>query len=153
MYPTRFIVILSVLGLLFLAAGCGEQKQPDSQKQEAKTTTEDIKKEARDLVETARTYTMEQQQAYEQQLGQKLDEYARKVAALKAQVATMTGAAKEDMQDKIGSLHTKVEDMKNKAQELQAASGAAWDDLKEGLDKAEDDLEEAFNSAMQKFDK
>jgi len=142
-----------VLGLLFLAAGCGEQKQPDSQKQEAKTTTEDIKKEARDLVETARTYTMEQQQAYEQQLGQKLDEYARKVAVLKAQVATMTGAAKEDMQDKIGSLHTKVEDMKNKAQELQAASGAAWDDLKEGLDKAEDDLEEAFNSAMQKFDK
>jgi len=153
MNTLRLIIILLALAFLSLVAGCGEQKQATTQKEETKVTTEDIKKEAKELVETTKSYTMEQKEAYEQQLANKLDEYAQKIAALKAQMVTMQGEAQKDMQEKIDSLHAKVEDMKSKALELQNASDAAWDDLKAGLDKAEDDLEESFTTAMQNFQK
>jgi anaerobic ribonucleoside-triphosphate reductase len=142
-----------MLVLLSLTAGCGEQQQATTHKEETKITTEDIKKEAKELVEATKSYTMEQKKAYEEELAKKLDEYGQKTGALKAQLMTMQGEAQKDMQEKIDSLHAKVEDMKSKALELQNSSDAAWDDLKAGLDKAEDDLEEAFTTAMQNFQK
>ena len=153
MHTVRFLIIILMLALLSLTTGCGEQQQAPTQKEETKVTTEDIKKEAKELVEATKSYTMEQKKAYEEELATKLDEYGQKIEALKAQLMTMQGEAQQDMQEKIDSLHAKVEDMKSKALELQNASDAAWDDLKAGLDKAEDDLEEAFTTAMQNFQK
>ena len=88
MNTLRLLIILLALVLLSLNAGCGEQ-QATTQKEETKVSTEEIKKEAKELVEITKSYTMEQKEAYEQQLANKLDEYAQKIAALKAQVITM----------------------------------------------------------------
>ena len=150
MKTARLLVILLAAGFLFLAVGCSEQKS-SMQEETPKATSEDVKKEAKELVETTKSYTLEQKQAYEEQLAKKLDEYNQKISALKVQMAQAESTVQTDMQALLESLQTKVEDLQTRANGLKDASGAAWDDMKKGLDQAEEELDQAFSEAMAKF--
>ena len=151
MYLARYLVILLAFGLFFLTAGCSEQQQATTQKEGTKATVEDVKKEAVDIVEVTKSYTMEQKEAYEQQLATRLDGYKQKISVFKAQMGAMKGNAQKVMQKKIDTLQAQLEEMKNKVLELQDASGEAWNDLKKDLDKAGEDMNEAFTNAKTNF--
>jgi hypothetical protein len=111
----------------------------------------DVEQKAKDLMETTKSYTMEQKQAYEQELSKKLDAYSQEIAAFKGQMLQAKGAVQADMQVAIDKLQAMVDNMRSRADELKDASGEAWDDMKKGVDKAEDELDQAFSNAMQKF--
>ena len=77
----KYTLIVVTATTLLIAAGCSEEKKPAMQEGGSKTTTADIKKEAKDLVETTKSYTMEQKEAYEKELADKFAEYSRKIYA------------------------------------------------------------------------
>jgi TolA-binding protein len=147
-----WIIVIFVM-LMAFSSGCSEQKEATMQPKENKTTAEDVKQEAKEMVQTTTTYTMEQKEAYEQKLAEKLETYNQQISTLKQQMVMLQGEAEQKLQDQINSLQTKVEDMKNRSDELKDAGGEAWNNLKDGLDKAGDDLDQAFTEAMQKFTK
>jgi TolA-binding protein len=147
-----WIIVIFVM-LMAFSSGCSEQKEATMQPKENKTTAEDVKQEAKEMVQTTTTYTMEQKEAYEQKLAEKLETYNQQISTLKQQMVVLQGEAEQKLQDQINSLQTKVEDMKNRSDELKDAGGEAWNNLKDGLDKAGDDLDQAFTEAMQKFTK
>lgn len=62
------------LGLLF-SAGCGEKK-------ESGVTGQDVKKEAREAVQTATAFTQQQKEEYQKKLEAKLKEYDQKLDKL-----------------------------------------------------------------------
>lgn len=153
MHLKRFLVIFLLAVFVALAAGCSKRQEPMTQEEGKKTTTEDIKKEAEEMVETTKSYTMEQRKAYEQQLARKIDEYGQKIYALKEQLMMVKGEAENELLEQIDMLQAKTDDLKNKAEDLKKASGQAWDELKIDLDKAIDDLDEAFSKALQSYKK
>ena len=147
----RILVILLALILLVLFVGCGEQKQATTQIKESETTVEDVTNDANELVEVTKAYTLEQRKVYEQQLAQTIEEYSQEISALKNQMIILKGEAKAEMQQTLDTLHTNLNNMKSEVQQMKTASDSAWEELKEGLEKAEKDLSEGFSNALQSF--
>ena len=151
MQLVKILLIVMTITSLLLTAGCSEEKEPAMQKEGTKTTAADVKKEAKELMATTKSYTLEQREAYEKELAKKFAEYDRKIFVLKEQLVDATEETRQKLQEQINMLLTKEGDLRNRAKGLKEASGKAWDDLKKGLDKASADLDEAFAKAMQKF--
>jgi outer membrane biogenesis lipoprotein LolB len=141
----KITIFLLMAAFLILNTACSEQEK------EAKTTMEDVKKETREMVETAKSYTMEQRHAYQQELADKFAEYDRKIETFKQQMNMVKGETERKMQENIDMLQSKVDDMKKRAEKLKNAGGDAWTDLRNGLEKAEDDLDRSFSEAMKNF--
>ena len=76
---SRKILVVLVIGLLSLAVGCSERAQTVKQEKKAKTTMEDVKKETGEMVETAKSYTLEQRQAYQKELADKFVKYEQDI--------------------------------------------------------------------------
>ena len=153
MYLKRILGILFLIIFVALATGCRQRQESRTQEEGNKTTMEDIKKEVKEMVKTTTSYSLEQRNAYEKQLAQKIDAYGKKIQALKEQMMIAKGEAEKKLQEQIDMLQAKTDDLKNKAEDLRNATGQAWDELKKGLDKAVDDLDEAFSKAMQSYTK
>jgi F0F1-type ATP synthase membrane subunit b/b' len=73
-----------------------------------------------------------------------MDSFETSLKEMEAKAAELTGEAKEAMDKEIASLREKQEAAAAKMAELGAASGAAWEDLKAGMDEAMKDLSAAF---------
>lgn len=59
--------------------------------------------------------------------------------------------AKIEYQDQIAALRERRDTAEKKLGQMQNASDAAWQDVKSGVDKAMDDLTNAFNNAAARF--
>jgi TolA-binding protein len=125
--------------------GCSEQKKPANKKQNV--TTEDITKEVQDVVETASAFTEQQRQEYQRQIEAKLKEYDQKVNTMITQIENMKESASEDLKGEIDTLSNKKEEVAKKIDAIKVASGAAWDELKVGIDNALAELEKALEQA------
>ena len=145
----KITTFLLLAAFLFLNAACGEQEK------KPKTTMEDVKTETRNMAETAKSYTLQQRQVYQQELADRIAEYDRKIEDLKQRMIMVYGATEQKMQEqiKLDELQEKVKNMKNRAKELEDASGDAWIDLQNGLEKAGKDLDRSFSEAMKNFQK
>ena len=154
----RVIIALAVLSLLVTA--CSDQKPavektaPERVKVEnLATTPEDIKKEAGDLAKTAMAYTEEQKALYQKKIQEKMAQYSRKFSELEAKLALMNEQAKADLAEEMENLNQKKTEMGLKVRELQAVSGEAYKDLKDGLDRAIDEMDKAYDQALKRFEK
>ena len=147
MNAIKITTFLLLAAILFSNTACSEQKKA------TQTTMEDVKKETVEAVETAGSFTMEQRQAFQRKLTDKLTEYDRNIATLKQQLTVVTTTAGQKTEEKIEMLQAKLDDIKKRSEELKDASGEAWEDLRKGLERAGDDLDKSFTEAMKNFSK
>jgi uncharacterized coiled-coil DUF342 family protein len=131
-----FLVGLSVAGLAF---GQGS------------TTKEDVQKQVQQAAETVRAYSAEQIEAYKKEMQGKLDELSKKTDELRKKAETAKGEAAAKYQSMIADLKNQTEATKKKLQELGSAGSAAWDQVRQGFDKALGDLQKAYEDAASKF--
>ncbi len=90
-------------------------------------------------------------QEYQEKMEAQLKELAARLEELKGKAAQATADAKAEMTKQIEALKPKLEAAQQKLKELQAASGPAWDKLKEGSEKAMADLKKTWESVKSKF--
>jgi hypothetical protein len=150
-----FIIIIALATLCFFMAACSEEK-PAAEKAKIEslaTTPEDIKKEAKDLAETTMSYTKEQKALYQQKIKEKMVLYGQKLDEMQDKVAIMNEQAKAELTVEMENLSNKKVEITNKLLELQTASGEAYEDLKEGMDRAMDEMDKAYYQATRRFDK
>ena len=140
--------------------GCSEQKQtveksaPEKAKIEnLATTPQDIKKEAKDLAKTTMAFTEEQKALYQEKLQEKMEQYSQELMELQAKMAQLNEGAKASLVNEMDTLKKKKYEMTEKVQQIQAASGEAYNDLKKGLDSSLVELDKAFDEAMSRFRK
>ena len=139
-------IIITIIFLYCCSfCGCGEQKK--SANKQPNVTTEDIKKEVQDVVETASTFTEQQKAEYQKQIELKLKEYDQKINTMITQIKDMKESANEELKEEIDTLSNKKEEVDKKIDAIKVASGAAWDELKVGIDNALDELEKALEQA------
>jgi len=90
-------------------------------------------------------------EAYLEKLKAKLDEWNAQIDKLKAKAAQSKADAKIEIEKRVGDLETHRREVENKIQHLVQASGPAWEDLKGGVQRAWNKLDEAVKSATEKF--
>ena len=146
------IILTAFFGLAFLVA-CGDQKE--AKKSETKVTSVDVKKEAKEAIETAKTYAQQQKEEYLQQIKAKMKEYDREMQELLAKAQSRATDLKEESK---AQFNQSMEELRNKKQaaadklnELNSASGVAWEYIKSGMDSSMDELTKAFDRARSHF--
>jgi hypothetical protein len=137
-----FFILWLMIGFLSACGGEGEHEA---------VTGEDVKEETREAVEAVGAYTEAKKEEYQKKLNAQLDKYEQRLDALRAQGAMMTEEAKNKLGEKLEVLEREKKRLQQKAGELESKSGQAWEDLKNGVDDAMDELDTAFKEATSRF--
>ncbi|MGO9116285.1 MAG: hypothetical protein ACLQPD_01595 [Desulfomonilaceae bacterium] len=119
--------------------------------QQTDVTKQDVKQEAASTMEKAKAYAEQQKQEYSKQVQTTLDDLSKKIDQLKEQARNYKGEASTKIEAGMADMKTKQDHAKQKLQEIGSSTGAAWDDMKAGLDKAVTDLQKAYNDASSHF--
>jgi len=94
---------------------------------------------------------VESKEAYLEKLKAKMNEWNAEIDKLKAKAAQSKADLKIEIEKRVGDLEPHRREVENKIQQLVQASGPAWEDLKEGVQRAWNKLDEAVKSATEKF--
>ena len=96
---------------------------------------------------------MNTKQAYEEQVKSRLSELDKQIANLAEQVDKQAGEARQQAQKQLDSLKAQREEIAQRAKAVQDASGAAWEDLRGGLNDAIEALSQSVDKAFGRFEK
>jgi chromosome segregation ATPase len=144
---SRFVWMLTLAGL-FAALGC-EQKPPDRTR--GKVTSEDVRRDAGQAVNTAAEYSQQTKEEFQKKLESQLNELDAKIAKLHEKGRDLKDKAKANWDQKMAELETKRKAATAKLDEVGHASAEAWKDVQNGAQSAYDDLDKAFRDASQEF--
>ena len=153
MIRKALLIMLASFFSMALFFACGDQK--DAEKSDTKVTYEDVKKESKEAMETAKEYTQEQKEEYLRQMRAKLDEFNKEIQELQTKAASkaigLKEASKEELSQSMKELAEKKKAAAEKIDELKNASGNAWEDIKTGADLAMDELNKSLEQAVSHF--
>jgi hypothetical protein len=153
-FGATIIILLIAVGFLMIA--CSSEQKPTAEKAKVEslaTTPADIKKEAKDLAKVTMTYSAEQMEQYKQKISEKMAQYQTKQNQIKSKLATMSEQTKAGLDSQMENLKTKKAKVDAIILELHTSSGEAFENLKEGMDNAMEDMDKAYDQAMDKFKK
>ncbi len=122
-----------VLGLFALALGCEKQPPP-------KVTASQVEKKVAEAAGSAADYARQEKDEYVARAQKAVDQAETRIDELKARARTARTSAKKKLGRQIEAMETKRRLAERKLDELKAAGGEAWRDLRTGVDKALDDL-------------
>lgn len=88
---------------------------------------------------------------FREKMEAQLKEWKAKFEALDEKATRATGETKADLLKAIEELRRKNEAVKEKWNALQKESGAAWETMKEGVEKAASELKEAVDKVIARF--
>lgn len=94
---------------------------------------------------------MDNMEAYREKLETQLKEWKVKIEMLEKKAAEASGETKAELMRAIGELRQKKELVKEKWTELQKEGGAAWNTMKEGVEKAASELKSALDKVVSRF--
>ncbi len=94
---------------------------------------------------------MEEKKAYEERLGTMLDEWGSRIDMLKEQIETSKDVSRDIYVKYIGDLKEKQRIAAEKLAEFRQSGSEAWGTMKNGVDKAVEDLGEAIKAAVSAF--
>jgi uncharacterized coiled-coil DUF342 family protein len=94
---------------------------------------------------------MNKMDEYREKLETQMKEWKARIDMLEEKAANATGETKTEFMRLIGELRQKKEIVNGKWNELQKEGGAAWDTLKEGLEKAVSELKSTLDKVISRF--
>lgn len=106
---------------------------------------DDVRREAREALESARNYGYERRVEYQKKLEPVLHDLDERIAELKERAAAAGADAKRRMEPQIEELSAKRDAVREKLSRVRDAAPGAWDDVKAGVGKAVDDFQKAFD--------
>jgi chromosome segregation ATPase len=129
---------LSVLlfGVSLVLVGCGEDKQAPP----AQTSPPAV---------GASEQAPQEKEGYASAVQKQLDEMKLEIEALKADTKTASAEAKAKLNEQIAALEQKWQAAEKQFQDLKAASGETWRDMRAGMESALADLRQTLTSAKQ----
>ena len=95
--------------------------------------------------------TSTEHKAYREKMEARLARLKAEMDELEAGLKEMKADARRVGGEHVGKLRQQVDAFKAKLGDLTSASGAAWDEARQGVSRAWDDLEDAFHTARRRF--
>ncbi|QDT40737.1 hypothetical protein Pan241w_07950 [Gimesia alba] len=137
------------LSLSLLLVACENQNSPAPVSSEKKVTSEDVKKEIGEAVDTTKEFTKEKRDEYARQINQKLDDLNKKIAELEAKGDKLKEDAKTKWNERLKNLKQNRDQMSQQLEEFNKSSADAWDGLKRDLDIAWTNLKQAYDKTAE----
>lgn len=94
---------------------------------------------------------METKKAYQEKMEAHLKEWSAKIGELMAKAEKAQADAKIEYQREVEELQVKQKEVEQNLKKLRQAGEEAWEDWKTGVQKAWDDLQGAWESAVARF--
>ena len=94
---------------------------------------------------------MDKKDVYWEKVEAQLKDWKAKIEILENKAAKATGETKTELVRAIGELRQKKEVVKEKWDKMQKEGSAAWDAMKEGLEKAVSELKKAYDKVAARF--
>ncbi|MDR4508191.1 MAG: hypothetical protein MRJ65_08145 [Candidatus Brocadiaceae bacterium] len=145
----KIAFVAAIFISLFFMTSCGE-KTP--QKGEIQVSSEDVKRETGEALETTKTYLAQQKEKYQKDAESTLSGLNDKIKDLQLkaeQAGTETRARYDEI---IEGLRKKQKEAQNKLNDLKSKSADAWVDIKAGIDEALENLKTSYNDAVSHFE-
>lgn len=143
----RGFCVVMLAGLATIM-GC-EQKPSD--KTPGTVTSEDVRREAGQAVDTAAEFTEQAKEEFQSRLKVRLEVMDGEIAALREKGRDLKDEAKADWDGKLADLEAKKDAARAKLAEVGQSSAAAWQDVQQGAQAVWDDLDKAFQDASREF--
>lgn len=94
---------------------------------------------------------MDTMEDYRKKLEAQLKEWKTKLEMLENKAAEATGETRTELMRLVGELRQKKDLVKQKLTELQKEGSAAWDTMKEGVEKAASEFKSALDKVVSRF--
>ena len=141
------VVVIVFIAAVFLRWG-GRHESADN---EGRITGKDVTREAKEAVQTTLRYTVQEKDDYMRNMEQELRDMDVSMGELKEKAARLGGEARRELDEKIEVLKEKRAAAAEKLEKMKAASGRAWEDLKEDADESVRDLKDTFARILSRF--
>lgn len=126
---------------LLVLAGCsGDDEQ--------KVTAEQVKKQAQEAVNTAVAYTKQQKDELMAKFNEQYDSLMKQGDELMAKAKEQAAAGQEKAKQVLADLQEKQKAVQEKMAAMKDAGAEAWAQAKPELEKALENLKEAYNKAV-----
>ena len=113
---------------------------------------DDVKREAREALDTAGELAAQKRQEYQERLSRQLSKLDEEMQQASEDLDEAGDAVKEQYSATMAELNDRMERARARAEELQDKSGEAWQDMREGLDRAVQEMEAALQEAREAFE-
>jgi uncharacterized phage infection (PIP) family protein YhgE len=145
---SRWVWIMILPGL----AACGGCEPKPADAPPGKVTSEDVRREAGQAINTATEFSQQAKEDFQKKLAARLQELEVEINQLKEKGRDLQDDAKANWDRKMAELETKREAVRIKLNEVGQSSAEAWTDIQKGAQSAWDELDKAFRDAAQEFD-
>ena len=135
---------------LFFMASCNNSKKTP-EKVETQVSSEDVKRETGEALETTKTYLAQQKEKYQKDAESTLNDLNDKIKGLQSKAEQAGTDTKAKYNEIIEGLRKKQEEAQNKLNDLKSKSADAWEDVKSGMDAALENLKNSYNDAVSHF--
>lgn len=131
--------LIAALALLALAGCSGDDEQ--------KVTAEQVKKEAKEAVDTALAFSKQKQEVFLAKVDEQYQALQQQGDELMAKAKEQAAAGKAQAQQVLADLQTKQQAVRDKMAAMKQAGDQAWAQAKPELEAALANLQEAYNKA------
>jgi hypothetical protein len=144
---SRWFWILIFAGL-FAFGGC-EKNSAD--RTPGKVTSEDVRRDAGQAVNTAAEFSQQAKEEFRQKLETQLNELDAKMAKFREKGRDLKDEAKVQWDRKLADLEKKRDAARDELAKVGQSSAEAWKDVRKGAASAWDELDKAFRDASKEF--
>lgn len=115
------------------------------------TTMGDVQQEMGEAMNEAGQLLQQKKNEFMAMLNNQSETFSEQMATLKARAEELEGDARQRIDETIASLETQTEEFRSRMNELKNTSGEAWEDMQAGLKSASEELEAAYQNAIDEF--
>jgi hypothetical protein len=155
------VIPAALLTVPLLVAACSDHggASPSATQQSAPTesqaqkpiTPQDVKREAKDAVDTASDYAAQQKRDFVTKAEGELADLGTAMDDLKTRARSATAETKAKMDDALRTMEREKAQAEQRLAELKSASADAWQDAKAGFQSAMERLRQSYEKAKQDF--
>ena len=133
-------------------AGCGKEPKAVAASTNAPTGNVDkLKEQARNAVITTKDYLAQQKGRWQKSYSDKLSEFDKQLADLKAKSAQAGDRARSEWSRALSQLEQKKESAARTLEQFKNAGADRWQELKTNAETAFADLEKSFKDTLSRF--
>lgn len=144
------LLIMVIICLSILLFTVFDRRSEGDDQQEV--TVDEVKQEFGEAIDTVKEFTVQQKEEYQKEAKRRLKEIKENLEDIKARADKLKTDSKIELKNEIENLDKKKDEAEAALAELTNKSGKAWNDMKSGLDKALDEMDEAYRKALSRFE-
>lgn len=122
---------------------------------EDRTTIKEVKQETRELIKSIKSYSADQRDAAIQEIEIAIVRLDGRIDSLETRIETqwdeMTEPAREKARSSLDALQQQRKELAGWYGELKGSSASAWTDIRRGFSKAYQDINKAWEKALNEF--